>query len=345
MISGFGKQGNLQGVKEWFARMQAAGVRPDITAYNSVMHGYLTAGKHAMVKELFNKVLASPLRPDAVTFGIYLNCLDKEGDAEGLKGVIALMKTHNVAPDTAIFNQLMKSLEAQHDDSGVLDVFKQLQSYNLKPDAFTYLTIFQLLGRRGNIAAIEEMYRQMKKAGVRPNKYVFNVIFSACAKRGAIDTMMTFFKRHRRPDTMSYNSILKALAECEPPELDRMSAFVRRMKIDSIYPNTETHNLLLKACANAGDTQVSLIFKQALNNTHLFPWFFAQTQASHALLSQDLLFHFSELKDDPRCSPDSQSYNILLAHLSEEGNTEHLLLFADDMKASGVQVPLVFQPV
>jgi len=212
--------------------------------------------------------------------------LEKLNVLQTVKGLLL-----DVTPNNVSYNSIIKAhanLGEGDQAEAVLtlmeDFYKTSNNEEIKPDLVSFSTVLNAYAKiapyeSGAERKAEDLLTRMIKEyknkvdengreisySVQPNVWCFNAVLNCHAARGSgnralllLNAMEEMAEKDKieavRPDTYTYNTVLKALANSrERGSIDRARQILDKMESDKIVkPDSITYNTVILGCANNG---------------------------------------------------------------------------------------------
>eukprot|EP00250_Pteridium_aquilinum_P004304 c14524_g1_i1 orf=98-1744(+) len=157
-----------------------------------------------------------------------------------------------------------------------LEVFRWMQQQKwYKPDDGFYAKIISILGKKGQLRLAAWLFREMKKHGCRPDSSVFNALINAYLrninnKELALGKALRFYEQMKKtsycqPNLVTYNMLLRACAQAK--QTQKLEDLFKEMELAGFKPDTYTFNGILDAHGKAGDfLEMELVLKKMRQN-------------------------------------------------------------------------------
>uniref|UniRef100_A0A7S3Y5F3 Pentacotripeptide-repeat region of PRORP domain-containing protein n=1 Tax=Heterosigma akashiwo TaxID=2829 RepID=A0A7S3Y5F3_HETAK len=96
-------------MEQWFGTMQAAGVRPDVVTYSTLLKGYAREGNMAKCQYFYDQMVANRVKPNVQTFSTLMDaCANGDGDMAMMEQWFGRMQAAGVKPNVVTYNTLLK---------------------------------------------------------------------------------------------------------------------------------------------------------------------------------------------------------------------------------------------
>jgi pentatricopeptide repeat protein len=164
---GYGNQ--WEGALAAFEEMKAAGVQPDVRAYNILMDAYGNGLQWERALAAYDEMKAAGMQPDVGTYNVLMDACTKAAQWERAMAMLEEMKSAGVEPNRDTYNTLI-ALYAMCERGRwerALAVFEEMKAA-VQPDVGTYDMLLSVLWLCGQRRTAIELYVEASKAGVYP---------------------------------------------------------------------------------------------------------------------------------------------------------------------------------
>nr|GLL39181.1 pentatricopeptide repeat-containing protein At3g29230 [Ipomoea trifida] len=254
MISGLLKAGDLVEARRLFDEMPER----DVVSWNTILDGYVKAREMNVAFELFEKM---PSR-DVVSWSTMISGYCKAGDMEMARMLFDKMPSKNVVSWTIIITGYAEKGLVKE----AIGLYTQLQEAGLSLDAGTFVSILAACAESGTLGLGKRVHRTIERSGFSRNTLVCNALIDMYAKCGSLSKALIVFKRTRKKDLVSWNSMIHGFAAHGHGRkaLDLFS----RMKREGFVPDKVTFLGLLSACSHAGFVDEGISIFNALQSDY-----------------------------------------------------------------------------
>ena len=138
MLQSLGRQRRIRDMESMSQAMQRAGVMPNETTYTALITAHGNSGNIDRALELLHQVVIAPrLHATAVIFNSALGACVKTGDLAGTQRVLRVMESEGVRATLVTYNTLLMEASAERDWQRAANVYKELILAGFAPDAIT----------------------------------------------------------------------------------------------------------------------------------------------------------------------------------------------------------------
>ncbi|KAH9574977.1 hypothetical protein CY35_01G088400 [Sphagnum magellanicum] len=284
-----GKDG-LHKVLGVYRCMMERGVRPDVTAFGSLIKAFCDTRhpKEALLAAIEMERLGMPL--NVIIYNTLIDAYGKVGELEEMEGLVVEMKERGLEPNKKTFNILIHCYGCHGQYKVAEALMQEIEAAGLKPDVVTFTALIGAYGKQKMSDKAASVFNRMRNAGVTPNAY-------------------------------SYTALINAYSEGHWHE--KAAMVFERMRQDGISPSVETYTALLDGYRRAGNIEmVKEVWKtmreENCAGTRVTFVTLVDAFAKQGLLrdARDVIFEFEKLGH----KPDLMIYNMLLNAYCRGGN-------------------------
>ncbi|KAL0456558.1 UNVERIFIED_CONTAM: putative pentatricopeptide repeat-containing protein, mitochondrial [Sesamum latifolium] len=149
--------------------MEKKGVNPNITTYNTLIHGLCKEGKLEIARNLFNSLPSKGLQPGITTYTIFIGSLCEEGLIEEAKTLLIEMKKSGCVPDSVTYNVCIQGLLKRKELSEAKTFLADMKRLGFSPDSATMSLLLDRIKEEGR----DNISLEIKEKLYRSNKYEF----------------------------------------------------------------------------------------------------------------------------------------------------------------------------
>ncbi|KAJ7552682.1 hypothetical protein O6H91_06G064500 [Diphasiastrum complanatum] len=253
----------------------------DAVSWNSLITGYAKHGRLEDILHLLEIMKEEDISPDGVTFTLVLQrCASLKAIEKGRQIHAAVLETgfdSDIFVATGlvdmyakcgylldarkIFERMPKkdvilwsSIIAGYANAGqgeeALRLFQQMKLEGVRPDAVTYLHLIHACGRLKSLETAKQVHGFVVESGNESDCFVGTALVDMYAKCGSLGLAREVFDKLKKPDTVSWNSMMAAYADRGKGE--EILELYEEMKKISVMPDSLTYVSLLRACASLG---------------------------------------------------------------------------------------------
>lgn len=247
--------------------MQATAKSKKVNNYvigcNTVMKGYLQAGKLDAVFELYEKMLRQGVPCSEVTFAIILEASVVSNDLDHSKQIINDLKRFGFRMNVVHYTTYMKGLTAMgklSEASALLE--EMLQTEDARPDLITYTTLIKACADAGDITGALRVLDIMINEGIPSDQIILNIILSGCCSKAmeAAEILSVFDHVQRlglEPSNATLSILIKAFAAGGhwSKALETIVGAPRTMRL---HPESRIFAQLCQACVRVGEKNFAI---------------------------------------------------------------------------------------
>ncbi|MQL92619.1 hypothetical protein Taro_025235 [Colocasia esculenta] len=294
--------------------MNAVGMYPSVTAYDTLVRALCGMGNAIMALELVKEAVmhVSCRRFGVATYNLVIDGLLKDGYIYDALWLVEKLNVAGNPPDTLTCNIVIKGLSKNGNSTVALKLFEKMvmQEGHCKPDVVTCCAITDGLCEEGLFDDALRAIQDMKAVGISLDIMVYHTLIKHLCKMGntklAIDLVkeMTWQGNCSTPGVSIYNMIVKKL--CEEGFVKDALMLIGDMKDAKVSPNIVTYNNLVMGLCEAGNMSMAI----------------------------ELLKEMS--MSGSSCKPDVFSYSMIINELCNEGSVIDALNLVKEMTVVGI---------
>ena len=216
----------LQAVFTVFTEMRAAGVAPDLAAFNALINACASVGDVSRAEGAFGELCAAGLSPDTISYTSLIKACAVAGDAARADRVYHEMQQRTnhfstfTPPSAHTYRHLMAvHLEAAHAHT-VLDLFDEMKARGIAPGHAHYAAVLGAITLHSELPSsvrrAEEVYEAMRHDGFRLDTRTLLQLDSLCRRHDRVD-LASRLRRERsippRLDTAAEAVVARRSAE------------------------------------------------------------------------------------------------------------------------------------
>lgn len=272
----------------------------------------------------YNELHHESLRPNIICYNTCLSSFSRASkEAEALRAEALLHRmTHEagLSPDSFSMTNVISAWSNSNNPDRAENVLNTMQSLyeggnvSMKPTTVSFGAVLQGYARAGDVkraeAIVEHMETLMHTDGfgeMRPNSVIFNILINTHARSkapGAADKVLSILdkmKKYRQeghneasPNTITYNSVLTALASSRSDEFEKAKGLLQEMEeaketLDgSIFPNNITYSTFLRILAQSNNVP------------------------KKTLIAESIISEMEKCQDNPKLRPNNFTYDAVL---------------------------------
>ncbi|EEC74763.1 hypothetical protein OsI_10529 [Oryza sativa Indica Group] len=234
--------------------MKAAGVKPNLVVYNTVLDAMGRAMRPWVVKTIHRELVSQEAVPNKATYCCLLHAYTRARYGEDAMAVYRVMKDEVMDIDVVLYNMLLSMCADIGYVEEAEEIFRDMKASmdsRSKPDSWSYSSMVTLYSCTGNVAGAEGILNEMVEAGFKPNIFILTSLIRCYGKAGRTDDVVRSFAMLEdlgiTPDDRFCGCLLTVAAGTPADELgkvigciDRSSAqlgAVVRLLVDAAAPS------------------------------------------------------------------------------------------------------------
>lgn len=233
-----------------------------------------------------------------------------------------------------------------------LEVFRWMQQQKwYRPDNGFYGKLISILGKKGQLRLAIWLFREMRKHGCRPDSSVYNSLISAHLrsnnKEMALVKAFGYFEEMKKkvrcqPNLVTYNTLLRACAQAK--QTQKMDELFKEMEHAGFKPDIYTFNGILDAHGKAGAfLEMELVLKK-MRQAKVLPDFITFNTLIDAYGKAGIIVKMEETLKTMAMSkvkPQLSTFNSLINNYGSAKRVEEMELVFKSMSALGVSPTLI----
>lgn len=231
-----------------FKRMRKYGLRPDLSALNSLLSAFSKNRTGKAVQEVFDQVKGKKFRPDIKTYSILLEGWANEPDLDKAEDIFEEMNRKGFEPDTVAYGIFMNALCKGGRVDDAINLFREMQSRGCHPSPHIYSILIHWLGNERRIDQALMFFQEMKKNGCVPDIHTYNTLTGAFCTVGqfknAYDLLDEMEQRGGARNARTYNIILHYMVKFD--QRTQASEEFWKMINCGCDPDLNTYTMMIK---------------------------------------------------------------------------------------------------
>ncbi|KAG6646365.1 pentatricopeptide repeat-containing protein At2g17670 [Carya illinoinensis] len=273
----------------------------------------------------------------------------------------ALFKTPNLSDAKKLFNSLISTtktpldlrfhnslLQSYASISALQDSISLLRHMikshpSLSPDRSTYHILLTQACKApdATLASVHQTLNLMLTNGLSPDKFTSDIAVRSLSLAGrmehAIELVKELSSKHTKPDTYTYNFLVKHL--CKSRSLSMVYDFIEEMRNNfDLKPDLVTYTILIDNVCNTKNLREALRLVGVLNEEGFKPDCFVYNtiMKGYCMLSRgnEAIGVYNKMKEEG-VEPDIVTYNTLIFGLSKSGRVKEARKFLGIMEEKG----------
>jgi pentatricopeptide repeat protein len=227
--------GNFDGALNVFEEMKAAGVKPNLVVYNTMLDAMGRAMRPWVVKTIHREMIDRKVNASRATHCCLLHAYTRARYGEDAMALYRLMREEAMVIDTVLYNMLLSMCA----DIGYVDeaeeIFRDMKASmdaRSKPDSWSYSSMVTLYSSTANVLAAEGIMNEMLEAGFKPNIFILTSLIRCYGKAGRTDDVVRSFGMLKdlgiSPDDRFCGCLLSVAANTQAEELGKVINCIQR---------------------------------------------------------------------------------------------------------------------
>ncbi|XP_077222597.1 pentatricopeptide repeat (PPR) superfamily protein [Tasmannia lanceolata] len=305
LIAGYARHGYNREAFQAFSEMRVAGLQPNSITLSTILKGTVEAP--IQIRKLHAYIYKTKLHSDTTVGNSLVDAYSKVGMVDDAWQVIKLM-THR---DVITYTSLATGVNQMGHHEMALDIISLMNDDDVKMDDFS-LTSF--LSASACLAAMEpgrQLHCYSVKSGLNEQISVSNGLVDLYGKCGSVSDAHRAFRAIRKPNVVSWNGLISALASNGYFSV-ALSSF-EDMRLAGIGPDGITFLLVLYACSHGGLVDLGLEYFNSMSE-----FYSLSPQLDHYVCLVDLLGRAGRVEEAANVietmpfRPDALIYKTLL---------------------------------
>ncbi|KAK4412943.1 Pentatricopeptide repeat-containing protein [Sesamum alatum] len=252
LILGYWRLKKAEKAVETFGRMKDYECKPNLAAYNVILHVLVKKDVILLALAVYNMMLKSNCTIGCDTFN--------EKRTHDAHRLFNLMKSSGCRPDAATYNALLDGFCKCGQLDEAFALFKSFRNdgYNVAIRGFSCLIDGLIRAKR--LSEAEELFQKVYDMGVVPDLVLYTIVMRGLSEAGrmkdATNMLRDMIGKGVVPDTQCYNVLIKGF--CDIGLLDQARSLKLEISQHNQFPNTCTYTILICGlCRNGllGDAQ------------------------------------------------------------------------------------------
>ncbi|KAJ3267446.1 hypothetical protein HK104_005886, partial [Borealophlyctis nickersoniae] len=183
------EQGDTATLTKWWARMQEAGIKPDVASYTIVMQA-LSVTKDPGISQFHERVFTSEVEPDRVAYDVLMTDRMKHGRPAEAEQAFADMLARGIIPDTANYVTMMRGFARNDDELRAVKTFHDLVESGQLMSADAYNVLMGLAFSRKDYDQVNKLWETMVEENVPPNRQTYEYVLKTRIYSGDYEGVM-----------------------------------------------------------------------------------------------------------------------------------------------------------
>ncbi|KAL0340516.1 UNVERIFIED_CONTAM: Pentatricopeptide repeat-containing protein [Sesamum radiatum] len=207
----------------------------DVISWSVMVGGYVHSYEPIFALETFKQMVTD--------FG--LKRMDKPCDVDSAATAFREITHRNIIS----WNSLLSGFVHNEKHGEALTLFASMRKSGVDADEVTLVNLLQICKVLGDLRQCKLVHSRVFQGGFQSNDLVMNSLIDAYAKCNQINLAWRVFCQMKRPDIVTWSTIISGFTHCGMP--DEAIALYRdmRLSLENPNPNPVTLLSLLEACA------------------------------------------------------------------------------------------------
>jgi pentatricopeptide repeat protein len=293
MLEGCKSSRSLSSVESVWAKLQAAGVKPDMACWTTRISGLVECGKPDLAIRALDEMgqiwlqavkrqkITNPqeagdidgaVKPTIETINAAISgLLRRQNTGDAVNRILAWGGTLGIQPDIITFNTLLRSLVRNGPPEGVSALLSQMQKANIQADVATFTTLLEEMFKTAAAQIPEEqneivknVFAEMEAAGIEANLHTYSKIIYSLLQLNPSDmtavkaVMARMAAKGVEPSTYIYTILIKHHFSQETPDLEAVRLILERIRLSDTVMDHIFWDRVIEGYARVGDTTTAL---------------------------------------------------------------------------------------
>ncbi|KAL0453114.1 UNVERIFIED_CONTAM: Pentatricopeptide repeat-containing protein [Sesamum latifolium] len=334
LILGYWRLRKAEKAVETFGRMNDYECKPNLAAYNVILHVLVKKDVILLALAVYNMMLKSNCRIGCDTFNVLIDGLCKSGMTQDALNLFDEMTERGILPSRITYTVIMSGVckaKRMHDAHRLFNLMK---SSGCMPDALTYNALLDGFCKCGQIDEAFALFESFRNDGYRVGIKGFSCLIDGLIRAKRLSEAEELFQKvydvGSVPDLVLYTIMMRGL--CEAGRMKDAVNILRDMIGKGLVPDTQCYNVLIKGFCDIGLLDQARSLKLEISQHNQFPDTCTHTILVCGLCRNGLLGEAQQIFNDMEklgCFPSVVTFNALIDGLSKAGKLEeaHLMLY------------------
>ncbi|KAG6393680.1 hypothetical protein SASPL_147925 [Salvia splendens] len=219
------------------------GIEPDGQTMVSVLKGCTQLGELKTGKTIHGFVVSRGLNCDLFVGNTIIDLYCKCADVDSAIAAFWEMPYRNIVS----WNSLLSGLVRNEKHAESLKLFASMEKSGLEADEVTLVNLLLVCKVLGDLHQCKLIHSRIIRRGFYSNDMALNSLIDTYAKCNQIDHSWRLFCQIKKPDIVTWSTMISAFTRCGLP--DEAISLYRQMRLSQERPNPVTLLNLLEACA------------------------------------------------------------------------------------------------
>lgn len=217
------RRGDMDAARRLFVQLRSylGGRVPEISAYNTLLAGFVRLGELTMARAVLDKAKREGAGPDAYTYSTFAAGLAAAGRLDEAEELLSEAEAAGVTLNVYVYCAVLNGIVRQGDVPRAEQLLARARAAGVRPTVAMYNILIRgcAFGGRGAAAAadagaaVESLMAEMRAAGLRPNAVTYGTLVQAAVRDGNIDAALGVLSAMRvdgvSPDGAVFTSLMK----------------------------------------------------------------------------------------------------------------------------------------
>ncbi|CAH1453243.1 unnamed protein product [Lactuca virosa] len=242
-------------VESLYDQMTEMSLTPNTLTQNTVLAGYIKAGKFDQMEKILNGMLESATsKPDVWTMNTILGLFANTGQIETMEKWYEKFRNYGIDPETRTFNILVNGYAKKKMYDKMSTVLSYMRKLSFPWTTSTYNNVIEAFSDVGDVKNMEFTFDQMRSEGIRGDTKTFCCLIRGYANGGVFHKVVNMVelagKLEIAENTSFYNAVIYACAKAD--DLMEMERVFRRMKSKECKGDVTTFDIMVEAYRKVG---------------------------------------------------------------------------------------------
>lgn len=311
MLAGCCTAKELISLREIWANMQSAGVKPDTKSWTTWINGLMLCGDwpagiqalDALGKEwkASRSGEGEGLKPSLPPIHATLTGLAHNSKTDLTPRIHDFAKAHGLTYDTQSYNILLRPAVRANDDATVKSLFASMRAANCQPDIATFTIIlngllsnptspFHTQSHAEQQSAVFSILNDMKSTGLNANTHTYSTILDGLLRPeimnldAAAAVMQHMAEHNVRASPHIYTILITHYFALNPPDLAAIASLLHRAQLERVSLDPIFYGRMIENYARVGETEKMLIILRRMPEEGKTPGWMALLACLRALV-------------------------------------------------------------
>ncbi|KAA8499103.1 Pentatricopeptide repeat-containing protein [Porphyridium purpureum] len=341
LVQAIGAEGgsNLDEVFACLDEVEMMGVAPSLQMYNAMLFIAFRTKSMVNITRVLGEMRAAALLPDAVTQSIFFEGLRKIGRVDQALSLMQLLSAElGVRPNQAMYTGLISVCVETNRLSEAIKYMHEAQDNGIQVLGNSYKSVLNACIKAQRTSLVSDVFEDVRKHA--PNlldEAIYAILIEAHGTERRLGESFLYFRemqaRNIRPTLRSFKALMKACAQAGATDL--CFGLVDDMKKLNLTPDYRMFSLLIQACGRRKELSRGLKVLRLMEEQGVQPLaktFNSLINAAGAAGELDTAFNFYDAMVRSGVEPDQYTMNVLLGACVEAKDSARALKLFETMK-------------